>query len=96
MFSPLYSISSLSLSSRLRHIQEGALSVHCPYRRLLLLFELPDAALGLLELRAGLLVLLFHSGQLPLDQIILLCLLGSRHLTLTRPIGDNRRGEASS
>lgn len=70
--------------------------MHCPYRRgLQLLLELSDGALGLLELCADLLALLFHRGQLPLDQIILLGLLGSGHLTLTQPIRDNRRGEPS-
>lgn len=74
----------------------GVLSVHCPYRRLLLqLLELSDGVLSLLELCAGLLALLFHCGQLPLDQVILLSLLGSSDLTLTQPIRDKRRGEPS-
>lgn len=70
--------------------------MHCPYRRLLLqLLELSDGVLGLLEMCAGLLALLFHCGQLPFDQVILLSLLGSCHLTLMQPIRDKRRGEPS-
>lgn len=88
--------SSLSLSSRLRWsppIQKVALFVHGPYHRVLLLLKLSDGALGLLELCADLLALLFHCGQFPLDQVILLGLLGSRHLTLTQSIRDKRRHE---
>lgn len=59
---------------------------HCgppPYRMwLLLLLELPDGFLGLLQLSTGLLALLFDCGQLPLDQVVLLCLLSSSHLSL--------------
>lgn len=56
-----------------------------PYRMwllLLLLLELPDGFLGLLQLSTGLLALLFDCGQLPFDQVVLLCLLSSSHLSL--------------
>lgn len=57
-----------------------------PYRLWLLLLplllELHDGSLGLLQLSTGLLALLSDCGQLPLDQVVLLCLLGSRHLSL--------------
>lgn len=54
-----------------------------PYRVwLLLLLELPDGVLGLLQLSTGLLALLFDCGQLPLDQVVLLGLLSSSHLSL--------------
>lgn len=58
---------------------------HCgpPYRLWLLpLLELPDGFLGLLQLSTGLLALLFDCGQLPLDQVVLLCFLSSSHLSL--------------
>ena len=49
---------------------------------LLLLLELPDGGLGLLQLSTGLLALLFDRGQLPFDQVVLLCLLSPSHLSL--------------
>lgn len=52
-----------------------------PYRMWLLL-KLPDGVLGLLQLSTGLLALLFDCGQLPLDQVVFLCLLSSSHLSL--------------
>lgn len=54
-----------------------------PYRLwLLLLLELPDGFLSLLQLSTGLFALLFDCGQLPFDQVVLLCLLSSCNLSL--------------
>lgn len=64
-----------------RLLIQKAPSLNSPYRKWLL--ELSDGALRLLQLYAGLLNVLFDRGQLPLDQVVFLRFLGSRHLTLT-------------
>lgn len=48
----------------------------------LLLLQLSDGVLGFLQTLVGRVALLPHHRQLPLDHIVLLCFLSSRHLTL--------------
>ena len=55
----------------------------------MLLLEQSDGVVGLLQLSTGLLALLFDRSQLPLDQVVLLRLLGSRHLPL---LGHGKEG----